>query len=84
VKDGKHIASLSAEFLKTELGELFVQQLSLHYNNLHQQAEEDGLSIEQKALKIERAAGVKFAITWLTSRDKLLAEGYWKEDASQS
>jgi hypothetical protein len=83
VKDGKHIATLSSEFLKTELGELFVEQLSLHYNNLHQEAEGDSLTIEQKAMKIERAAGVKFAITWLTSRDELLAQGYWK-DASQS
>ena len=83
MSDAKHVATLINQFLETELGQLYVEQLSVHYNGLHQAAEAQGLDIEHKALLVERAAGVKFAITWLTSRDELLAQGYFK-DASQS
>ena len=76
----KALAELSHDFLQTPLGEYFLTQLSVHYNALHQAAESEELSLAQKAMKIERAAGVKFAIDWFTSRDALLAQGYFKDE----
>ena len=62
-------------FLVTPLGKQFMLVLHTEYNDLHQAAEA-ATTMEQKALNVERAAGVKFAIGWLLEREgyKDLAE----------
>ncbi len=76
--DAKREAELVHDFLGTELGEHYLTQLSLQYNGLHQAAESEALTFEQKALKVEKAAGVKVAIDILTQADALHEAGYFK------
>lgn len=75
--EGELLAKAISKFLSTELGEQFLTTLSLHYNDLHHQAEDVALTAEQKAMKVERAAGVKWCIDYLTQRQKNLEDGYW-------
>lgn len=85
VLDGKDLALRIKDFIETDLGEQYLTSLSLQYNVLHQRAEAEGLSMEQKAFLVERAAGLKTAITYLTSRAEQLDKGYYdekKEDAA--
>lgn len=77
--DAKRIAELVSEFLETDLGEHYLATLGVEYNGLHQEAESESLTASQKAMKIERAAGVKFAINWLTQRKTLLDGGHLKK-----
>lgn len=77
--DSEKVARLTHDFLETDLGKHHLAQLSVQYNGLHQEAESEKLSIEQKALKIERAAGLKIAIDLLTGPERLLAQGYFEK-----
>jgi hypothetical protein len=75
--EAKRLAEELQAFLATPLGKHILQAFSLRYNTLHQAAEDEWLTAEQKGLKVERAAGVKWAITYLTSRPQLLSEGFY-------
>lgn len=75
----KQLAELAQAFLETDFGQYYLQVMSVQYNALHQAAESKELSIEQKALQVERAAGLKWAINWLTNQDQLLKQGYYEE-----
>lgn len=72
----KQIAEMASQFVASEFGQYYLTMLSTEYNGWHQEAEGD-LSVEQKALKVERAAGLRFAIDWLTGKDKLVKSGYY-------
>ena len=48
-------------FLATDLGQYYITQLSLQYNDLHQKAERD-----RDIMHVVEAAGVKRAIDFLT------------------
>lgn len=77
----KQVAEMASEFLKTPFGEMFIAAASLQYNGLHHEAEDQTATCEQKAFKVERAAGVKWAIDYLTQRAELLKQGdYFKND----
>lgn len=73
----EQVAEQVQAFLATPLGKRYLQTLSVQYNNLHQEAESEALTPGQKAAKIDRAAGVKFAINWLTDREALRAAEYF-------
>jgi hypothetical protein len=75
----KQIAEMASEFVESEFGQMYLNALNLSYNGLHQAAESEELTAERKGLKIERAAGVKLAITWLTGKDALVKAGHYKE-----
>lgn len=77
--DAKTTAEAATKFLKTPFGKQFVQALNLHYNGLHQEAEDKSLSVEQKAMLVERAAGVKVAINYLLQREQLVKGEYFKK-----
>ena len=77
--DAKRLAEAIKDFTASDLGQDYLTALGLQYNGLHHAAESEDLSIEQKAMKIERAAGVKWAIDYLTSRETLLDQGYYKK-----
>lgn len=62
------IAERAHAFMQTEFGQLFLTSLSGIYNDMHHKAEKEDLSIEQKALYVERAAGIKVAIDWMLER----------------
>lgn len=68
-------ARLTAKALDTEFGQKHLEWLSLLYNALHQEAEGD-LSAEQKAFRIERAAGVKQVIDHLMTQKQLIESEY--------
>lgn len=76
--DDKALAELAKAFQDDPFGSYVLTQYSLQYNALHQQAESPSLSAEQKAMLIERAAGVKWAIDLITTKVKLMDEGYTK------
>jgi hypothetical protein len=83
--DGKKLAQDIHLFLEDELGKHLIKQLSYKYNELHQAAESEDLTIEQKALKVERAAGLKWALDYLLTRNQRFVEGYWEDpDAEKS
>lgn len=73
--DPKLLAEQCAEFVKGELGTYYLKVLSVQYNAFHQQAEDASLTAEQKAGLVDRAAGLKFAIDWLTSRQQMYDRG---------
>jgi len=73
----KKVAELCQIFLSSEFGKYYITQLSLQYNALHQEAEKHGLSLAQKAMCVERAAGVKLAIDFLQERARLLEGGHF-------
>lgn len=73
-------AQAAHDFLETRFGKHFIEQLSMRYNVLHQSAEREKMTSEQKAMKVERAAGVKFAIDWLVQKDQQLAAGMFPPD----
>lgn len=75
----KEQAQQAKQFLNTQYGAQFITKLSLLYNNLHQEAENEGINVEAKAMKIERAAGLKIAITELTGIVDLLDQGLLEE-----
>lgn len=64
-------------FLSTDTGVKYLHALELKYNSLHRDAENVTLNIEQKAMSIERAAGVKWCIEWLTQRSISFETGYY-------
>lgn len=74
------VARMASAFLKTPFGEYFVDALSLKYNALHQQAEDETIGSERKAFLVERAAGVKVAIDYLLVRQANLDAGLVPED----
>lgn len=76
-KDPERSAREIVAFLKTELGEYFVTVLNTFYNDLHHQAENESLTAEQKAMRIERAAGVHWAINFFIERKRLLESGHF-------
>lgn len=78
------LAKACAEFIETDFGAFYIQQLSLQYNALHQAAESEEMSVERKALTVERAAGLKKAIDFLTTRSALSAAGYHEEPEETS
>lgn len=78
----KELAEACADFVKSEFGEFLMFQLGLQYNGLHQSAEASDLTVEQKAMKIERAAGLKLAMDFVTSRAELHKQGYHREAES--
>lgn len=75
--EGKDLAIEAKAFTESRFGQVLLKQLSLHYNALHQEAESEGLTVEQKVMKIERAAGAKWAIDYIMTRVKSLDEGYY-------
>ena len=75
----KQIAEMASSFLESDFGKLYLGYLNTQYNVLHQSAEADDLDVNRKAMKVERAAGVRFGIDWLTGKDKLLKTGYYDE-----
>jgi hypothetical protein len=77
--DVKRLAQLAQQFLDTVYGGWSIAKLSAIYNNLHHEAEE-AQSIDEKALKVERAAGLRLAIDLLTHDAALLETGYFDND----
>lgn len=61
----KQLGAFGSQFLQTPYGEYVVEKLSELYNGEHHKAEE-ATTIEQKALAVERAAGIRVAIDLLT------------------
>lgn len=76
-KTSEEIGQDISLFLSTDTGVRYLQALELKYNTLHRNAEEITLNIEQKAMSIERAAGVKWCIEWLTQRSISYESGYY-------
>lgn len=76
----KQEAEMATAFLETPFGQHYITELGLIYNGLHQDAERGDLSFEQKALKVERAAGVRQAIDWLKGRQGALKAGVFPKD----
>lgn len=74
----KQIAELAQQFLESDFGQYYLSQMNLQYNGLHQRAEGD-IEPHQKARFVDNAAGLKFAIGWLTNRDALLKAGHYAE-----
>ena len=62
------ISEQAKAFLASPFGKQYIAALGMQYNGLHQDAEREDLSPSQKAMKVERAAGVKFAISYLEER----------------
>lgn len=81
--EARKLAEQITDFLRTDLGQHLLKQLSLQYNGLHHQAEGQELTVEQKAMRIERAAGVKWVIDYLMQRKHLLETGHYKEAAEE-
>lgn len=79
----KQIAEMASSFVESDFGQYYLTQMNLHYNALHQASESEDLSLAHKAYKVERAAGLKFAISWLTGKDSLLKSGYYDEKRGQ-
>lgn len=63
--DPERIGRLSLEFQKTEFGQYLMAALKQMHYGLHQEAE-NATGIEAKALKVERAAGVREVIDAVT------------------
>lgn len=82
--DAKSAAEAASEFLASEFGQVYIAALSLKYNSLHQEAEDPELSIERKAFLIERAAGLKLAIDYLTVRDDAVKRGDFVKEESKA
>lgn len=76
----QQVAQMARDFLTTPFGEYFIEVLSLKYNQLHQQAEDETISAERKAFMIERSAGIKLAINYLIERRDALDAGLVPED----
>lgn len=74
--DPKLITEAAKQFSDSEFGKHYIAQLSIIYNGLHQEAE-GNLSIEQKAMKIERAAGLKIALDFISERVALFEQEYF-------
>lgn len=74
--DPKLIAEAAKAFSETDFGKHYIAQLSVIYNGLHQDAE-GNLSVEQKALKVERAAGLKIAIDFIAERVAMFDQKYF-------
>jgi hypothetical protein len=71
----ERVAKLYATGIKSEFGQRHLTWLTLLYNQLHQEAEGD-LTAEQKAFRVERAAGVKQVIDYLMTQQELIESGY--------
>lgn len=71
-------------FLGTPLGQYVGEKVGQLYSDLHKEAESGDLTSEQKAFKIERAAGVQLVIDILTANAILLDSGTFErpKDAS--
>jgi len=76
----RQVAEAADAFAKSEFGERFLSALSLQYNGWHQDAESEQLTSEQKAMKVERAAGVKWAIDYVTTRQMLLKTKAYEDE----
>lgn len=77
--EGKQLAQHLKAFIATPLGEQLLRQLSLQYNTLHQEAEGEELTAGQKAFKVERAAGTKWAIDYIMTRVSALDKGMYDD-----
>jgi hypothetical protein len=75
----KKVASDVHQFLASELGKFYIDSLAVKYNELHQTAEDEGLTAGQKAAKIDRAAGLKMAIDFLTMRNAAFERGEFED-----
>ena len=73
----KQLSELANEFVESPFGKHYLAQLALVYNALHQEAEREELTTEQKAMKVERAAGLRVAIDYMTGKQKLLQGGHF-------
>lgn len=76
--DLKRIAQLKSDFLRTEFGEWMIPALAELYNGLHHDAEE-AKAIEAKAMKVERAAGVRMVMDFLMNDAAMLEAGLLDE-----
>lgn len=74
--DQRLIAEAAKEFANSDFGKHFITKLSLTYNGLHHDAEK-AETVEAKAMKVERAAGVKVAIDFISERIALLDNGHF-------
>lgn len=63
-------------FLASSTGQHLIKTLNDKYQLWHHQAEQVG-TIEGKAMLVERAAGLKFAIDWLSERNTNYENGYY-------
>lgn len=79
IDDVEKNAKELTKFLTSAAGERLLVHLSVRYNQLHQDAEQQGLSSEQKAFLVERAAGIKLVIDDLQSPGALLEAGYFEQ-----
>lgn len=75
----KQIAEEANAFIDSPFGKHFINQLQIKYNSLHHDAEHVDLSAEQKAYRVERAAGVKMAIDYLFMRRQRVESGEFDE-----
>lgn len=64
-------------WLLTDTGKRYIDALDFKYRELHRKAEDDTISLERKGMMIERAAGVKWCIEWLTQRSVNFESGYY-------
>lgn len=70
----EQLADECAKFVASEFGQQAMTAFGLMYNGLHQEAE-NAVTSEEKAFKVERAAGLKEAISWFQTRAQMSEQG---------
>lgn len=80
----KQIAEMANEFTESLFGKWYLSQLSGKYNELHHQAESEELGVDQKAAKVDRAAGVKKAIDIVMERRQRYLSGEFDKKDGKS
>lgn len=66
-------------FLQSKTGIAYLNVLQSQYNQWHHAAEQAGGTMEGKAMLVERAAGLRYAIDWLQERNDNYANGYYEK-----
>lgn len=76
--DVERLAEMAAEFLETPYGKYAIAKLAELYNQLHHDAEA-AESVDVKAFKVERAAGLRLAMDLLMNDVAAMKAGYFKK-----
>ena len=70
-----HDARGAYQFIQTPYGERLIQRLVELHSGLHEQAEGDSISIEQKAVLVTKAAGIKQCLDIILKEAALVSSG---------
>jgi hypothetical protein len=76
--DPMTLAEKLTAFMDSDTGLALLTAMNNEYNQLHHKAEDFTLSMEHKAYKVERAAGIKWCIDWMMTRKANLERGAYK------